>query len=82
MEVIDLTSIKPLDRETIINSVKKTGAILAVDEDYSSYGVAFKAISIISENTFKSLKKAPENLHARIYLFHIPGRCNIMHFQI
>lgn len=33
-EVINLRTIKPLDRETIINSVKKTGWLVAVEDGY------------------------------------------------
>ena len=35
----------PLDTETIIQSVLKTGALLAVDEDYGSFGTASEIIS-------------------------------------
>ena len=38
-EVVDLVSLVPLDRETVINSVAKTGRLIVVDEDYHSYGV-------------------------------------------
>ena len=39
IEVIDLQSIRPLDREAIIRSVKKTGRLLLVDEGYTSFGI-------------------------------------------
>lgn len=39
-EVIDLRSLKPLDREAIISSVKKTGRLVVVDEDFRSYGMS------------------------------------------
>ncbi len=48
-EVIDLRTIAPLDRETIIHSVRRTGRLLAVDEDYVSYGVSAEVIASASE---------------------------------
>ena len=38
-EVVDLRSLKPLDRETVLESVGKTGRLLVVDEDYKSFGM-------------------------------------------
>ena len=40
IEVIDLRTIVPLDRHTLIDSVKKTGKLLIVDEGYEFCGVA------------------------------------------
>jgi len=34
-EVINLRSIRPLDRQTIINSVKKTGRLVTIEEGWS-----------------------------------------------
>src|SRR6056297_207156 len=38
-EVVDLRSLVPLDRETILDSVRKTGRLVVVDEDYHSFGL-------------------------------------------
>ncbi len=40
VEVIDLRTVVPLDRETIINSVKKTGRLIVADDSYEFCGVA------------------------------------------
>lgn len=48
-EVIDLRSIAPLDRDTILASARKTGAFLAVDDDYLSYGVGAELIATVAE---------------------------------
>lgn len=48
-EVIDLRSIAPLDRETVLASVRKTGAFLSVDDDYNSYGVGAELIASVAE---------------------------------
>src|SRR3954447_243331 len=38
-EVVDLRSLRPLDRETIVNSVKKTNRAVIFEEDWRSYGI-------------------------------------------
>jgi pyruvate dehydrogenase E1 component beta subunit len=48
-EVIDLRSIAPLDRETVRTSVRKTGRLLVVDDDYMSYGVGAEIIASVCE---------------------------------
>ena len=50
VEVIDPRTLVPLDKDTIIKSVKKTGRLLIVDEGYERCGVAGEiAISILSD---------------------------------
>lgn len=39
VELIDLRTITPLDTGTIIDSVRKTGRLLVVDEGHTSYGI-------------------------------------------
>lgn len=48
-EVIDLRSLKPLDREAITVSVKKTGRLVVVDEDFMSYGMSGEVIATAAE---------------------------------
>lgn len=54
-EVIDLRSIKPIDKETILNSVDKTHHLLVVDEDYLSYGITAEISAIVASQGFNSL---------------------------
>ncbi|MFW5889391.1 MAG: alpha-ketoacid dehydrogenase subunit beta [Bacillota bacterium] len=61
-EIIDLRTIAPLDTETIINSVKKTGRVLIVHEAYKSFGPAAEIISKINEEAFFYLEAAPKRL--------------------
>jgi len=61
-EVIDLRSLVPLDKETILNSVKKTGRLLVVDEDYKSYGMSGEVITAVSEDVGNGLKTLPKRL--------------------
>jgi len=49
-EVIDLRTIAPLDRANIIASVKKTGRLIAVDDDYMTCGVAGEVIASVCES--------------------------------
>ena len=61
-EVIDIRSIAPLDRETIFNSVEKTGRLVAVDDDYLSYGVGAEIISSVVETDVRILKSSPRRV--------------------
>lgn len=54
-EVVDLRSLIPLDRETILASVKKTGKVLIVHEDKVFGGFGGEISSIISEEAFEYL---------------------------
>jgi len=49
VEVIDLRTIKPLDKETIVGSAKKTGKVLVIDEDYLSFGLTGEIAAILTE---------------------------------
>ncbi|MCH9614505.1 MAG: Acetoin:2,6-dichlorophenolindophenol oxidoreductase subunit beta [Chlamydiia bacterium] len=61
-EVVDLRSVKPIDKETILDSVKKTGKLLVVDPDWKTCGFAGEILAIASEEAFSDLKMAPERL--------------------
>ncbi|MBE0424016.1 MAG: alpha-ketoacid dehydrogenase subunit beta [Lutibacter sp.] len=54
-EVIDLRSIKPIDKETILKSVAKTHHLLVVDEDYLSYGITAEISAIVASEGFGDL---------------------------
>ena len=49
LEVIDLRSLVPLDRETVLTSVAKTGRLLVVDEDYQSFGLSGEIAATVAE---------------------------------
>lgn len=61
-EVIDLRTIAPLDRETIINSVKKTGRVLVVHEAVKTLGVGAELMAIINEKAFLHLEAPPARI--------------------
>ncbi|MBV9544556.1 MAG: alpha-ketoacid dehydrogenase subunit beta [Chloroflexi bacterium] len=54
-EVIDVRSLRPLDRPTLINSVKKTNRAVIVEEDWYSYGVGAELVATIQEGAFDYL---------------------------
>jgi 2-oxoisovalerate dehydrogenase E1 component len=54
-DLIDLRSLCPLDTETIITSVNKTGKAIILQEDSLFGGLASEISSIIMENCFESL---------------------------
>jgi pyruvate dehydrogenase E1 component beta subunit len=54
-EVIDLLSIKPMDTETLANSVAKTGRCVIVHEGPRTCGVAAEIIARLNETVFDSL---------------------------
>lgn len=56
VEVIDLRSLEPFDEETILESVRKTGRLVAVDEDYRSFGVTGEVVSRVAENALGDLE--------------------------
>jgi pyruvate/2-oxoglutarate/acetoin dehydrogenase E1 component len=49
VEVIDLRSLVPLDRESILASVAKTGRLVIVDEDYQSYGLSGEVVATVTD---------------------------------
>jgi pyruvate/2-oxoglutarate/acetoin dehydrogenase E1 component len=55
-EVIDLRSLKPLDEETILASVRKTGRAVVVHEAAAPCGVGAEIAAILAEKAFSSLK--------------------------
>jgi acetoin:2,6-dichlorophenolindophenol oxidoreductase subunit beta len=61
-EVLDLRSVIPLDREAIIESVRKTRHLLVVDEDYRSFGMTGEVITSVVEGAFDYLDAPPARL--------------------
>ena len=49
VEVVDLRSLVPLDREAILASVAKTGRLVVVDEDYRSFGMSGEVVATVTD---------------------------------
>lgn len=58
-EVVDLRTLAPIDVDTLLASVRKTGRLVVVDDDYSSCGVSAEIIALASEGAWDSMKAAP-----------------------
>lgn len=58
-ELIDIRSVKPLDKETIIKSVRKTGRLIVVDPDWKFCGFGSEVVATIAEEAFADLKAPP-----------------------
>ena len=55
-EVVDLRSIRPLDEETILASVRKTGHLIVADTSWELCGVASEVAALVAEKAFNRLK--------------------------
>jgi len=64
VEVIDLRTLSPIDLDTIIESVEKTGHLVAVDEANPRCSIAADVIASVTEHAFKALKSAPKAITA------------------
>jgi pyruvate dehydrogenase E1 component beta subunit len=54
-EVVDLRSLRPLDRETVVASVRKTNRAVIVEEDWLTYGIGAELAATIAEGAFDHL---------------------------
>lgn len=72
VELIDLRTIAPIDRETIAQSVQKTGRFLVVHEAPKTLGVGAELISIVNEKAFLSLEAPPTRLTGFDTTFPLP----------
>jgi pyruvate/2-oxoglutarate/acetoin dehydrogenase E1 component len=68
-EVIDLRSVSPWDRETVLNSVRKTGCLVVADAAWKTCGVTAELAASVAEEAFDDLK-API---ARVCLPDVPA---------
>jgi pyruvate dehydrogenase E1 component beta subunit len=54
-EVVDLRSLRPLDRDTIVASVRKTGCAVVAEDDWLTYGIGAEIAATISDGAFDHL---------------------------
>lgn len=55
-EVIDIRTLKPLDEDLILESVKKTGRLIVVDSGYITGGIGAEVSARVADKAFKNLK--------------------------
>jgi pyruvate dehydrogenase E1 component beta subunit len=67
-EVVDPRTTVPLDKETLIESARKTGRAIVVDEGYEGYGVTAEIAAVIAEGAFHYLDAPVRRMGA----LHVP----------
>jgi pyruvate dehydrogenase E1 component beta subunit/2-oxoisovalerate dehydrogenase E1 component beta subunit len=65
IEVVDLRSVKPLDMDTVLASVARTGRLLAVGEAFPWGGVTAEVVARVAAEGFHLLDAPPQRLNAR-----------------
>ena len=87
LEVVDLRSVKPLDTDTILASVARTGRLLVVSEDFPWGGVAAEVIARVASQGFHLLdapplrvtsKDTPIPYHPNLWKAHRPHSNHIV----
>lgn len=71
-ELIDLRTISPIDRETIIESVKKTGRLIVVHEAPKTLGLGAELMAIANEKAFLYLEAPPTRITGFDVSFPLP----------
>jgi pyruvate dehydrogenase E1 component beta subunit len=61
-EVINLISLRPIDKATILKSVRKTGRIINIEEGWAACGIGSEIISIVTEEIFDHLDSEPARI--------------------
>ena len=69
VEVLDIRTVKPLDKDLVLKSVKKTGRLVVCDGGWRSFGVAGEIEAVVFEEAFEFMKGAPK----RVTLPDIPA---------
>jgi len=87
-EVINLRTIRPLDLETILGSIKKTSRLVTAEEGFPQCGIGSEIIALANEYVFDYLDAPPERITAAdvpmpysksIEDLAIPQAINIVH---
>ena len=65
IEVVDLRSVKPLDTDTVMASVARTGRLLCVGESWPWGGVTAEVIARVASEGFGLLDAPPQRLNAK-----------------
>jgi len=62
-EVVDLRTLRPLDTETIVESVKKTSRLVSAEEGWGPMGVGAEVVARVIEHAFDYLDAPPLRVH-------------------
>lgn len=81
-EVVDLRTLRPLDHETIVASVKKTSRLVSAEEGWGPMGVGAEVVARVIEHAFDYLDAPPLRVHqedvplpyaANLEILSLPG---------
>lgn len=61
-EVVDVRSLRPLDTDTILASVTKTGRLVTADTSWKAFGAGSEIVALAAERAFASLKAPPRRI--------------------
>ena len=64
-EVVDLRTLRPLDTETVITSVKKTNHLVTAEEGWGRMGVGAEIIAVVVDQAFDWLDAPPARVHQK-----------------
>ena len=62
LQVINVRTLKPLDRDTIVDSLRKTHRLVCVEEGWPQSGFGSEIIAVINEEAFDELDAPPERV--------------------
>ena len=62
MQVINLRTLKPIDRDTIVKSIQKTHRVVSAEEGWPQCGIGAELIAIATEECFDELDAPPERV--------------------
>ncbi len=86
-EVIDLRTLRPLDHETIVESVRKTSRLVSAEEGWGPMGVGAEVVARVIEHAFDYLDAPPLRVHqedvplpyaANLEVLSLPGADKII----
>ncbi len=81
-EVVDLRTLRPLDHETVVDSVKKTSRLVSAEEGWGPMGVGAEVVARVIEHAFDYLDAPPVRVHqedvplpyaANLEILSLPG---------
>ncbi len=64
-EVVDIRTLRPLDTETIIESVKKTSRLVTAEEGWGPMGVGAEVVAVVIDQAFDWLDAPPARVHQK-----------------
>jgi len=72
VELIDLRTVYPIDKETVANSIKKTGRVISVSEAPTSFGIGAEMMAVANEEAFLHLEAPPKRVSGFDTIFPLP----------